>query len=487
MQTLDQYPIDSALLRDIGTLTSYADGQSTSPADNPDEQIHFILSGHAEIERETSGNTELLGTLSSGDAYTELRANQAASHANSSRITMRAKGELQTVAIAPSSLFKLTATTSKTDQFTTFLRDMHGRRHGKQLTDEHPLIVTFFRGSEQLPIMVQYGSNTITVETQQNCDKATSKSLVFIDQEHSIERRLQVINRRIISAHLTVPCCETLQIITAICHQQSLRHIQRASFERSGLLFGRAMNSDYLCICMRLTHSQLKSEFENGHDSVDALRQQTGAATACGTCLECVQDLVDELTHESNTSDTSDASHTTNTTLAHGQADAKGQLAPDFLSLGVGIVACVITLIGLSIPLGSEAFHQWQASSAGRWWSGGAFLCFLGYQWWMPIYRWSGGLAKADSLCHTHRRIGACMPLLLLFHNTSYGAGMLSLLTVAVLLHTIIGVADSSLISGQQRQQTYLRVWLFPHILLAFLITVLSLYHVWVILTHGGP
>ena len=79
------------------------------------------------------------------------------------------------------------------------------------------------------------------------------------------------------------------------------------------------------------------------------------------------------------------------------------------------------------------------------------------------------------------------MPLLLLFHNTSYGAGMLSLLTVAVLLHTIIGVADSSLLSGQQRQQAYLRVWLFPHILLAFLITVLSLYHVWVILTHGGP
>ena len=45
----------------------------------------------------------------------------------------------------------------------------------------------------------------------------------------------------------------------------------------------------------------------------------------------------------------------------------------------------------------------------------------------------------------------------------------------------------SSLISGQQRQQAYLRVWLVPHILLAFLITVLSLYHVWVTLTHGGP
>ena len=226
---------------------------------------------------------------------------------------------------------------------------------------------------------------------------------------------------------------------------------------------------------MRLTHAQLRGEFESGCDTVEALREATGAATTCGTCLESVQALVDELTLK------------TDTFIAHQETDKKEPQAPDFFSLALGIVACIVTLIGLSIPLGSDSFHQWQASSAGRWWSGGAFLCFLGYQWWMPIYRWSGRLKRADSLRHIHRRTGACMPLLLLLHNTSFGAGMLSLLTVAVLLHTIIGVADSSLISGHRRQQTYLRVWLFPHILLAFSITGLALYHVWVILTHGGP
>ena len=483
MPPLHQHLLNSDLLRDHITAVTYADGECVFPIDKSDGRANLALSGRAEITRQINGKSELIGELSSGQLFAELTATEDTTRTT----TVRAKGELHTVAIDPNQLFRLTPDTEQAADLIDLIRAIYANHNtgqasdNDQWVDSHTIIATSFQDGDTHPVVVQYGKQSVTIQTHQKHWKATPQQLNHTEQEHNTERRLQVIDRRIVSAHLTGPCDETPQIIGAIRTQKPLSYAQRVSFESSGLLFGRAMNSDYLCICMRLTHAQLKSEFENGHDSVDTLRQQTGASTICGTCLECVQDLVDELTHEANTSDTSD------TTLAHGQADAKGQLAPDFLSLGVGIAACVITLIGLSIPLGSEAFHQWQASSAGRWWSGGAFLIFLGYQWWMPIYRWSGGLAKADSLRHIHRRIGACMPLLLLFHNTSYGAGMLSLLTVAVLLHTIIGVADSSLISGQQRQQNYLRVWLLPHILIAFLITGLALYHVWVILTHGGP
>lgn len=484
MLPLDKHPLGDTCLQDTSTLATYADGESVCPSDSLDGYAHFILFGHAEIKRETDGQSELLGALSSGEAFLELSVNEGTACATSTRTTIRAKGELQTILIGPENFHKLTLSVDQADKLVSLLRESYASHDGGQgpsdseLMDDHPVIATSFHDSNMQPVVVRYGKKSVTVQTQQKHEKATPQSLVFIDQEHSIERRLEVIDKRIVSAYLSGTCDETVGIITAIRDQQSLRHAQRVSFENSGLLFGRAKKSDFLCNCMSLTRTQLKSEIHSGCDTFDLLRQATGVATGCGTCLECVQDLIDELTCESTTS---------NDSLARKEADKKEQLAPDFFSLGLGVAACVVTLIGLSIPLGSEAFHQWQASSAGRWWSGGAFLCFLGYQWWMPIYRWSGGLAKADSLRNAHRRIGACMPLLLLFHNTSYGAGMLSMLTVAVLLHTIIGVADSSLISGQQRQQTYLRVWLFPHILLAFLITVLSLYHVWVILTHGGP
>jgi ferredoxin-NADP reductase/CRP-like cAMP-binding protein len=168
-------------------------------------------------------------------------------------------------------------------------------------------------------------------------------------------------------------------------------------------------------------------------------------------------------------------------------ADSAHTLAPDLFSLAAGIAATLLTLIGLSIPLGTQAFYAWQASSAGRWWSGAAFICFLAYQWWLPIYRWSGAADHVDWLRKQHRRVGAFIPLLLLLHTQSFGAGMLTVLSAAVLLNTIVGVADRSIVRDKKRQVIYFRLWLFPHILLSFLITGLALYHVWVILAHGGP
>ena len=168
-------------------------------------------------------------------------------------------------------------------------------------------------------------------------------------------------------------------------------------------------------------------------------------------------------------------------------ADIANRLTPDFFSLAVGIATTLVTLIGLYIPFGTQAFYEWQASSAGRWWSGAAFICFLAYQWWLPIYRWSGAADHVDWLRKQHRRVGAFMPLLLLLHTQSFGAGMLTVLSAAVLLNTIVGVADRSIVRDKQRQVIYFRLWLFPHILLSFLITGLALYHVWLILAHGGP
>ena len=170
-----------------------------------------------------------------------------------------------------------------------------------------------------------------------------------------------------------------------------------------------------------------------------------------------------------------------------GQPDSDASLTPDSFSLIVGIAATLVTLIGLYIPLGPATFYGWQASSSGRWWSGAAFCAFIGYQWLLPLYSWSGANKRSDRLRQQHRRVGAFMPLLLLLHGQSFGAGMLALLSAAILLNTIIGVADRSLISDARRQRIYFRIWLFPHILLSFLITALALYHVWLILAYGGP
>ena len=480
MFPLHKQLIDAGLIEDHSTVASHADGEFVFPSDSPNDRAYFAVSGRAEIKRETEENSELLGEIGRGQLFVERGTTR-----NKERGTaIRAKGNLQTVAIDPEALLKLTSDCEQTAELIALLGDIYTDHDcgsvlkGNQSIDGHTVIVASFQDDDMHPVVVQYGSESVAIQTQQKNWSTTPKPLDYTDQNRNIERRLQVIDTKIVGAYLTGPADEAAQLIATIGNRKPLSHGQRASFENRGELFGRVQKSDYLCICMRLTHSQLKSEIEKGSDTAEALCRATGASSVCGTCLEPVKAYVEQLKLET---------HTTDTTLAQSRTAKKDPKAPDFISLGLGIATCIITLIGLSIPLGSHTFHQWQASDAGRWWSGGAFLCFLGYQWWMPIYRWSGRLTKADSLRNTHRRIGACMPLLLLFHNTSYGAGMLNLLTIAVLLHTIIGVADSSLISGQHRQRTYLQIWLFPHILLAFSITGLALYHVWVILTHGGP
>ena len=486
MFPLHKQLIDAGLLQNHSTVATHADGEFVFPPDSPSDCAYFAVSGCGEIKRETEGNSELLGELGRGQVFVELGTTK-----NKTRSTaIRAKGELQTVAINSKALLKLTSDCEQTAELIAILRDIYTDHDcgsvlkGNQSIDDHTIIVASYQNDDMHPVVVQYGSESVAIQTQQKHWKTTPKPLDFTDQNRSIKRRLQVIDTKIVGAYLTGPADEAAKLIAAICNRQSLSHGQRASFENRGELFGCTQKSDFLCICMRLTHKELKSEIEKGCDTTDALCQATGASSVCGTCLEPIKAFVEQLKLETHTLGTSD---TSDTGLAQSTTAQKDPKAPDFFSLALGIAACIITLIGLSTPLGSDAFHQWQTSGAGRWWSGGAFLCFLGYQWWMPIYRWSGRLRKADSLRNTHRRIGACMPLLLLLHNTSFGAGMLSLLTIAVLLHTIIGLADSSLISGQHRQRTYLQIWLFPHILLAFSITGLALYHVWVILTHGGP
>lgn len=480
MLPLHKQLIDAGLLQDHSTVVTHTDGEIVFSPDSPSDCAYFAVSGQGEILRETEGNSELLGELGRGQVFVKLGTSRSKTRATK----IRAKCDLQTVAINSKALFKLTSDCEQTAVLIPLLRDIYKDRDdglalkGNLSIDGHSVIVASFQNDEIHPVLVQYGSESIAIQTQKNHWSKEPKLLDFTDKNHRIERRLQVIDSKIVGACLTGPADGVTQLITAIRNRQTLTHQQRVNFEKRGLLFGHAQKSDFLCVCMRLTHDHLKSEIEKGCDTVDALREATGATTVCGTCLVPIKAFVEQLKIETNASET---------TLARNATAQKDPRSPDFVSLGCGIATCIVALIGLATPLGSDAFHHWQTSASGRWWSGGAFLGFLAYQWWMPIYRWSGRLTKADNLRNTHRRIGACMPLLLILHNTSFGAGMLSLLSVAVLLHTIIGVADSSLISGHKRQQTYLQVWLFPHILLAFSITVLAIYHVWVVVTHGGP
>nr|MCS5583511.1 FAD-binding oxidoreductase [Pseudomonadales bacterium] len=160
---------------------------------------------------------------------------------------------------------------------------------------------------------------------------------------------------------------------------------------------------------------------------------------------------------------------------------------PDKSALFIGVLITLLTLIILLFDWVPIGLQKWQATTSGHWISGFALLLFLGAQWWLPKLRWhkpSGSVSKA---IHWHRRIGAISPLLLILHGNSIGTGILGLLSMVFFINTIVGLADRSIVSSPKLQLKYLQWWLFPHIILSILFTTLSIYHVWIIIIHGGP
>ena len=168
-------------------------------------------------------------------------------------------------------------------------------------------------------------------------------------------------------------------------------------------------------------------------------------------------------------------------------AQATASIPRDPLSLGLALVTTVITAVVLGWDLLPAGWKAWQQTFAGHWISGGTLLAFIGWQWILPLQRVQRSTGDSGRSLRLHRRIGAASPLLLLFHGHSYGAGILGLITGLFLIHTLLGVADRSLISDSMKQRRYLKLWLYPHIVVSILLSALALFHLWLIIGHGGP
>ncbi|MGD9901056.1 MAG: (2Fe-2S)-binding protein [Spirochaetales bacterium] len=49
-----------------------------------------------------------------------------------------------------------------------------------------------------------------------------------------------------------------------------------------------------ICFCMGVTKGEIKDAIKNGAKSIEAVGDETGAGTVCGTCRRKIQMLIDE-------------------------------------------------------------------------------------------------------------------------------------------------------------------------------------------------
>jgi bacterioferritin-associated ferredoxin len=50
----------------------------------------------------------------------------------------------------------------------------------------------------------------------------------------------------------------------------------------------------YVCVCNRVTDSQILDAADQGATSLEALGEQLKVATCCGRCAECAHELLSE-------------------------------------------------------------------------------------------------------------------------------------------------------------------------------------------------
>jgi ferredoxin-NADP reductase/bacterioferritin-associated ferredoxin len=162
-------------------------------------------------------------------------------------------------------------------------------------------------------------------------------------------------------------------------------------------------------------------------------------------------------------------------------------LSRDRVTLSLGLAASALLAASWWQDPLAGSYRAWQTSAVGQWTTGSILLAALGSQWILPVLRIRRSSAPIASWLRLHRRLGAATPLLLLAHGMGPGAGLLGLISAVLLANVLIGVLDRSVMGPRLGTERYLRWWLFPHVGLGILLTILALYHVWLIISHGGP
>ena len=49
----------------------------------------------------------------------------------------------------------------------------------------------------------------------------------------------------------------------------------------------------YVCICFGVTDTEIVNAINDGHDSVNAINRELGAAGCCGSCMSSIEAMID--------------------------------------------------------------------------------------------------------------------------------------------------------------------------------------------------
>ena len=112
-------------------------------------------------------------------------------------------------------------------------------------------------------------------------------------------------------------------------------------------------------------------------------------------------------------------------------------------------------------------------------WSGSALFVFIAMQWLLTLFRikkWDSIALKAMKI---HRWMGAVSPLVFYVHSMELGFGFLLILSITFFANVLLGFFHVTII--KVKANWYLQAWMIFHVAFSLFISMLAIYHIWIV------
>lgn len=127
-----------------------------------------------------------------------------------------------------------------------------------------------------------------------------------------------------------------------------------------------------------------------------------------------------------------------------------------------------------------EALQNLQHDESYRRWSGLGLSLVILFQWTLSLVRSKPKWQQLSlTFSNIHNWVGAFSPLLFYLHSTQLGFAYLLVLSLTFFSNFVLGTFNLDVIKS--KSVVVFQGWMILHVATSFLVTFLTIYHIWIV------
>lgn len=131
-----------------------------------------------------------------------------------------------------------------------------------------------------------------------------------------------------------------------------------------------------------------------------------------------------------------------------------------------------------------EYLHALQQEESFKRWSGLVLFVYIGLQWSLTLFRtkkkWE---TFSPVVMDIHKWMGAFSPLMFYIHSMETGYAYLFILSITYFINVFLGFVHTDTIKS--KAWWYFQAWMIAHVAFSLVISVIALYHIWIVFYYN--